>query len=159
MADRTHLSQSPRCRLSFSECALQGGSSTPISRQGAPPRRSANGCTKPMEPPAPIMAVSLPKPALSARRAASKAGPSGSVVHQGVVPLSLAVTLTPCGGLAVSFLMRSQAALRPSMLGTVRSERRARAESTIWFDEPWISWDSIAITVSDGRVHILSYTE
>src|SRR5439155_12846237 len=150
------LRPSARGRLSFSECALHGGSSTPISRHGAPPSRSANGWTKPIDPPAPIMAVSLPKPAFSARRAASKAGPSGSVVHHGVVPLSLAVILTPWGGLLVSFLISSHAALRPSMLGTVRSERRARAESTIWFDEPWIGWDSIAITVSEGRVQIRS---
>src|SRR5687767_11459556 len=156
MADRMHLAQSPRCRLSFSECALQGGSSTPIRRHGAPPSRSAKGCTKPMDPPAPIMAVSFLKPAFNARRAASKAGPSGSVVHQGVVPLTLAVTFAPYGGLDVSFFTSSAPALRPSMFGTVRSESRARAESTIWLEDPLNSWDSVAITVSEGRVQILS---
>src|SRR5918994_262523 len=112
-----------------------------------------------MEPPAPIMAVSFLNPAFSARRAASKAGPSGSVVHHGVVPLTFAVTLVPWGGVAGSFLTRSAPALRPSMLGTVRSESRARAESTIWLDDPWMGCDSMAITVSEGRVQILSYTE
>src|SRR6266516_2963924 len=144
MADRMTLRQSPRWRLSFSECALHGGSSTPIRRPGAPPSMSAKGCTKQIDPPAPIIAVSLPNPAFSARRAASNAGPSGSVVHHGVVPLSLAVTLALSGGFAVSFLTRSPPALRPSMF---------------WFDEPWMGWDSIAITVSEGRVQILSYTE
>ena len=42
------------------------------------------------------------------------------------------------------------------MFGTVRSDRRARAESTIWFDEPWIGCDSMAITVRDGRVQSCS---
>jgi hypothetical protein len=51
---------------------------------GRTPSRSAKGCTKPMEPPAPIIAVSLLKPALSARRAGLEGGPSGSVVHHGV---------------------------------------------------------------------------
>jgi hypothetical protein len=46
-------------------------------------------------PPAPTMAVSLPKPALRAPRAASNAGPSGSVVHHGAVPVIFAVTFTP----------------------------------------------------------------
>jgi hypothetical protein len=60
IADFIDLTQSARCRLSFSECALHSGSSTPISRQGAPPSSSAKGPTKPIEPPAPIIAVSLP---------------------------------------------------------------------------------------------------
>ena len=42
------------------------------------------------------------------------------------------------------------------MFGTVRMEMRARAESTIWFEEPRIGCDSNAITVSEGRVQICS---
>ena len=95
MVERIAFTQSPRWRLSFSEWAWVLGSATPIRMQGAPLRRSANGCTKPMVPPAPTMAVSLPKPAFRAPRAAPKAGPSGSVVHHGVVPLIVAVTFTP----------------------------------------------------------------
>jgi hypothetical protein len=53
MADFMAFSQSPRCTLSFSKWALQGGSSTTVRMQGAPPRRSAKGPTKPIEPPAP----------------------------------------------------------------------------------------------------------
>ena len=40
------------------------------------------------------------------------------------------------------------------MSGTVRIDKRARAESTIWFEDPWIGCDSKAITVRDGRVQI-----
>ena len=40
------------------------------------------------------------------------------------------------------------------MSGTVRIEMRARAASTIWFEEPWIGCDSNAITVREGRVQI-----
>jgi hypothetical protein len=53
-ADRMHFLQSPRCRLSFSEWALHGGSSTPTSRQGTPGRWSVKGCTNPIDPPAPM---------------------------------------------------------------------------------------------------------
>ena len=45
------------------------------------------------------------------------------------------------------------------MFGTVRIDSRARAESTIWFDDSWTVCDSNAITVRDGRVQSLSYTE
>src|SRR6185436_2574830 len=141
-----HFLKSPRWRLSFSEWALQGGSSTPVSRQGAPPRRSEKGCTNPIDPPAPIMAASFLNPALRARRAASNAGPSGSVVHQGVLPLILAVTSTPNGGCLVSFFTSCSPALRPSMSGTVRKLSRARAESTIWLDDPAFLFDDVAIT-------------
>ncbi len=151
-----HFIQSPRCRLSFSEWALQAGSSTPMRRQGTPPSRSAKGWTKPIVPPAPIMAVSFPKPAFRARRAASKAGPSGSVVHHGVVPLIRAVTLAPWGGFVVSFLTSRRPASFPSMSGTVRNERRARAASMIWFEEPWMGRASKAITVREGRVQSFS---
>src|SRR5438876_10265044 len=92
MVERIAFTQSPRWRLSFSEWAWVLGSATPMSMRGAPFRRSAKGWTKPIVPPAPTMAASLPKPALSAARAASNAGPSGSVVHHGVVPVTEAVT-------------------------------------------------------------------
>jgi hypothetical protein len=95
MVERIAFTLSPRCGLSFSEWAWVWESATPIKMQRAPLRRSAKGCTKPIVPPVPIMAASLPKPALSAPRAASKAGPSGSVVHQGMVPVTVAVTFTP----------------------------------------------------------------
>ena len=112
------------------------GSSTPISRQGAPPRMSAKGRTKPIEPPAPIIAVSLPKPALRRGRAASKAGPSGSVFHQGVPRVDRAPS--PCApyGAACGELPAPAArpASRASMFGTVRSESRARAASMIWLE-------------------------
>ena len=59
----------------------------------------------------------------------------------------------------MSFRTSSSPASRESMSGTVRIEMRARAESTIWFDEPWIGCDSKAITVNEGRVQIDSKAE
>ncbi len=70
-----------------------------------------------------------------------------------------ASTCAPCGGFRVSLRISSSPASRESMFGTVRMEIRARAESTIWFDEPRMGWDSKAITVREGRVQSLSYTE
>ena len=48
-----------------------------------PPNASANGPTNGIEPPTPMSTGSTPKPARSARRAASNAGPVGSVSHAG----------------------------------------------------------------------------
>ena len=153
------MRKSPRCRLSFSEWIADCGSSTPISRHGTPPSAIENGLTKPIEPPAPIIAASRPNPARSARRAASNAGPSGSVVHQRAVPLTLAVTRAPAGGRAVSRRASSAPARRSSMRGTVRSDSRARAASITWFEEPASGCASSAITVSAGRVQSRSHTE
>ena len=64
--------------------------------------------------------------------------------------------MRPKGGFVVSFRTSNSPASRESMFGTVRMEIRARAESTIWFEDPRMGWDSNAITVSDGRVQICS---
>jgi hypothetical protein len=62
-----------------------------------------------------------------------------------------AVKFAPYGGFEVSFLISSLPASPASMFGTVRSDSRARAESTIWLDDPRMGCDSRAITVSNGR--------
>ena len=60
MALFTAFSQSPRCRLSFSEWALVYGSSTPMSSAGTPPSSRANGSTNGMLPPQPMVTGSAP---------------------------------------------------------------------------------------------------
>jgi hypothetical protein len=44
------------------------------------------------------------------------------------------------------------------MSGTSRSETRARADGTTWFDDPLIGEASRAMTVSTGRSQSFSYT-
>ena len=94
--------KSPSCRLSFGAWALLVGSSMPRSRAGAPPNRSASGPTNPMLPPEPIATGSWPNPSRMAARAASNAGPFGSVIHQlEPAPSCDTFTSTPHGASAV----------------------------------------------------------
>ena len=83
------------------------GSSGPISSAGMPPNASANGPTNGIDPPTPISTGSTPKPACSARRAASNAGPVGSVCHAGAPSSGVNVHSRPHG------TFRSTCARRP----------------------------------------------
>src|SRR3954467_7932768 len=96
------LVKSPRCRLSFSECAFEYGSSTPMSNAGTPPSSFENGSTKGIDPPQPMVTGSLPYPSRSAFSAALKAGASVDVYHQEPLPSLWTSTVTPQGGFLVS---------------------------------------------------------
>src|SRR5436309_7137991 len=93
-----------------------------------------------------------------ARAAASKAGPSGLVVHHGTAPSGFTVTCTPQGGFSLSRLTRRSRISLGFWLGTIRMQTLARAESTIWFEDPLIGEASRAMIVRAGRVQSLSYT-
>ena len=81
--------QSPRCRLSSSECAAQPGSSTPVSRGRA--ERVREGLDEADQAPEPTSA-GLPVAALERAERRLEAGPDGSLVHQGVVRITCAST-------------------------------------------------------------------
>src|SRR5213593_674556 len=146
MVERIAFTQSPRWRLSFSEWAWVLGSATPIRMQGAPLRRSANGCTKPMVPPEPTMAVSLPKPAFEGAARGLEGRPLGVGGPPRRGAFDVRGDLHAVGRLGGE-LLHDEAA------------RLARAASMIWLDEPRNGRASNAITVRAGRVHQRSSRE
>ncbi len=90
------FSNRPRARLSFGACGLLVGSPRPKRSAGAPLYKSQSGPTKPMVPPEPMAIGFLLKPVCIAERAASNAGPFGSVIHHFTgPPWDLTVTLRP----------------------------------------------------------------
>src|SRR5260370_6137419 len=126
-SDAVSLRKSPACKLSFGAWALLSGSSMPSRSHGGPPERSANGPTKPIEPPQPIAAGFLPTPFSRAVLAASNAGPFGSVIHQLTAPCDFTVTLTPHGGSLTSTALTCSKTSSESWSGTIRQLTMAEA--------------------------------
>ena len=92
-----------------------------------PPKTSTNGPTKGIVPPTPIKIGAFPKPAVSARSAASNAQPVGSHDQAGTESSASNVTSSP-HGTCVSRCWRSRSLQRfGSCPGARRIERRAAA--------------------------------
>src|SRR5439155_15296164 len=149
---RQALSNSPRCRLSFSEWALPSGSSTPVRRSAASGYALASAGTNGIDPPAPMSTGGPPHAPWHAFRNASNAGPRASTRYGAPAPPGITRRSAPQGAFASRCFVRASMARAGSSPGARRRLTLARAEGTSWFVASLILGASIPSTETEGRV-------
>src|SRR5258708_74323 len=144
------FSNSPRCRLSFSECAFDSGSSTPVTRSSAPGNARAKSERNGMLPPWPMSIVSRPHAAPSASVRATYAGPLVDAVNASPVGPRVIFNSAPHGALASRCFTSASCAAFASWPGGTRIEMRAFATGHRVFDASLTGVASNPIEAQDG---------
>ena len=152
------FSQSPRCRLSFSECALVYGSSTPMSSAGTPPSSRANGSTNGIEPPQPMATASRAVALLRARGTPpGTPGATDRCTTSRPRASAWTSTSTPHGAASFSASMSASRTRSASRSGTMRMPTRAHADSQMMLRASLrvLAW--MALTAIDGWRQFISH--